>query len=342
MEFSKLVRSKGYKNFMSKLYGIGAAIVIVGALFKINHYNYANEMLIVGLSTEAIIFFFSAFEPPHVEPDWSLVYPQLGGMYHSTNVEKELEGKKTASQKLDQMFKEANVDVSTIERLGKGMEKLSENAAQMGQISNAAVATNEYVDNIKTASKSASELAGNYKKASEVLGKDATASVEYIENMKSASASASKLSSAYIQAADIIKSDMNSTEEFAGTVKAASVSAKQLAETYAKSSALISKSVEALDFGSIDGLAYNKQLEQIAQNLGKLNAVYEVQLQGSSKAKETNELMQKSMTEYLEKMNMTAANAAQFNHQLTELTSSMTALNKVYGNMLSAMTGGKA
>ncbi len=339
MEFSKLVRSKGYKNFMSKLYGIGAAVVIVGALFKINHYNYANEMLIVGLSTEAIIFFFSAFEPPHVEPDWSLVYPQLGGMYHSTNVEKELEDKKTATQKLDQMFKEANMDVATIDRLGKGIQKLSENAAQMGQISNAAVATNEYVDNIKTASKSASTLAGSYQKASEVLSKDATASVEYIENMKSASQSASKLSSAYIQAADIIKSDMNSTEEFAGTVKAASSSAKQLAETYAKSSALISKSVEALDFGSIDGLAYNKQLEQIAANLAKLNSVYEVQLQDSAKAKETNELMQKSMGAYLEKMNATAANAAQFNQQLTELTTSMTALNKVYGNMLSAMTG---
>lgn len=324
---------------MSKLYGIGASVVIVGALFKINHYNYANEMLIVGLSTEALIFFFSAFEPPHVEPDWSLVYPQLGGMYHESSVEKELEGKKTATQKLDQMFKEANIESSTLDRLSKGLQKLSENASQMGDISNAAVATNEYVDTIKTASKSASELAGNYKKASEVLGKDATASVEYIENMKSASASAGKLSSAYVQAADIIKSDMNSTEEFAGTVKAAALSAKQLAETYAKSSALISKSVEALDFGSIDGLAYNKQLEQISQNLAKLNTVYELQLQGTTKASDTNDRLQKSMNEYLEKMNQTAVNAGQLNEQLSELSVRMTSLNKVYGNMLSAMTG---
>ncbi|NOU48139.1 MAG: gliding motility protein GldL [Bacteroidales bacterium] len=324
---------------MSKLYGIGASVVIVGALFKINHYNYANEMLIVGLSTEALIFFFSAFEPPHVEPDWSLVYPQLGGMYHETNIEKELEGKKTATQKLDQMFKEANIESSTLDRLSKGLQKLSDNASQMGDISNAAVATNEYVDTIKSASKSASELAGNYKKASEVLGKDATASVEYIENMKSASASAGKLSSAYVQAADIIKSDMNSTEEFAGTVKAAALSAKQLAETYAKSSALISKSVEALDFGSIDGLAYNKQLEQISQNLAKLNTVYELQLQGTTKASDTNERLQKSMNEYLEKMNQTALNAGQLNEQLSELSVRMTSLNKVYGNMLSAMTG---
>ena len=128
MGFSKFLSSKGYKNFMAKLYGIGAAVVILGALFKINHYTGANEMLIIGMSTEAIIFFFSAFEPPHVEPDWSLVYPQLAGMYHETPVENELESKKTATQKLDDMFKEANIETSTLERLSKGLEKLRSGA----------------------------------------------------------------------------------------------------------------------------------------------------------------------------------------------------------------------
>ena len=82
MSINSLVRTRGYKLFMAKLYGWGASVVILGALFKIQHYPGAGLMLICGLSTEAIIFFFSAFEPPHVEPDWSLVYPELGGMYH--------------------------------------------------------------------------------------------------------------------------------------------------------------------------------------------------------------------------------------------------------------------
>ena len=63
------VKTKKYKTFMAKLYGWGAAVVIIGALFKINHYTGADIMLIIGLGTESIIFFFSAFEPPHVEPD---------------------------------------------------------------------------------------------------------------------------------------------------------------------------------------------------------------------------------------------------------------------------------
>lgn len=64
MGIDSLVRSKGFKNFMAKLYGWGAAVVMIGALFKIEHLPGAGPMLIVGLTTEALIFFFSAFEPP--------------------------------------------------------------------------------------------------------------------------------------------------------------------------------------------------------------------------------------------------------------------------------------
>ena len=69
--------SKAWKNFMAKLYGIGAAVVIVGALFKIMHWPFAGPMLSSRFGTEAVIFFFSAFEPIHEDPNWELVYPEL-------------------------------------------------------------------------------------------------------------------------------------------------------------------------------------------------------------------------------------------------------------------------
>mgnify|MGYP002526675081 CR=1 FL=1 len=62
-----LVQSKAYKNFMAKLYGWGAAVVIFGALFKIQHWPGATPMLIIGMSTEVLIFFMSAFEPPQAK-----------------------------------------------------------------------------------------------------------------------------------------------------------------------------------------------------------------------------------------------------------------------------------
>ena len=75
-----VVRSKFYKELTAKLYGMGASVVIVGALFKINHWPGGTIMLIIGMGIEAIIFFVSAFEPLHVTYDWSLVYPELAGM----------------------------------------------------------------------------------------------------------------------------------------------------------------------------------------------------------------------------------------------------------------------
>ena len=77
---NSFLESKGFKSFMAKAYGLGAAVVIVGALFKILHWKGADVMLMVGLLTEAAIFFVSAFEPPHQEPDWTLVYPELAGL----------------------------------------------------------------------------------------------------------------------------------------------------------------------------------------------------------------------------------------------------------------------
>ena len=80
MSLAELVQSSGWKNFIAKLYGLGASVVIIGALFKIQHWPLAGMMLTVGLLTEAVIFFFSAFEPLHEEIDWSLVYPELAGI----------------------------------------------------------------------------------------------------------------------------------------------------------------------------------------------------------------------------------------------------------------------
>src|SRR5690554_2335275 len=102
---------------MAKLYGIGAAIVIMGALFKIMHYPGAEIMLVFGLTTEALIFFFSSFEPLHQEPNWELVYPELAT---GEAVDPELSASRRGvigggygtgiTGELDKMLEEANID----------------------------------------------------------------------------------------------------------------------------------------------------------------------------------------------------------------------------------------
>ena len=112
--FENLAEAKWYKTMMPKLYGWGASLVILGALFKINHYEGADIMLLIGLGMEAVIFFFSAFEKPHEEPDWSLVYPQLAYM-NDPSGDKPM----TPAQQLDAALEKAKVDNELVESLNE-------------------------------------------------------------------------------------------------------------------------------------------------------------------------------------------------------------------------------
>src|SRR4051812_41102788 len=170
MGLSSLTQGKKFKNFMAKLYGLGAAVVILGALFKIQHYNGAGFMLFIGLSTEAIIFFFSAFEPPHEDVDWSLVYPELAGMDNEDSHSKKK--KKVAdpvAQQLDRMMAEAKIGPELLESLGTGLRSLGDSTSKLSDLTDASVVTNDYVKNVSKASESVSEMSNSYTKAAHAI-----------------------------------------------------------------------------------------------------------------------------------------------------------------------------
>ncbi|GGH77865.1 type IX secretion system motor protein PorL/GldL [Phaeocystidibacter marisrubri] len=160
------VNGKRFKNFMAKLYGIGAAVVILGALFKILHLEGADYMLIVGLTTEAVIFIFSAFEKPHEEYDWALVYPELAGM-EDPDAEIRGGGRSSApalspSQELDRMLEDAKIGPELIQSLGDGMRRLGDTAASLNTAVDAAGATAEYSQQLSAASKNMESLNALY------------------------------------------------------------------------------------------------------------------------------------------------------------------------------------
>ena len=175
-----------WKNFIHKLYSWGASVVLVGALFKIIHLPGANQMLTVGLLTEAVIFFFSAFEPPHVEPDWSLVYPELAGMYNDDADDSVLEKRKTPTERLDEMFEKGNINDEVIGRLGEGLQKLSETANQIGQANEAVVASKEFASSLQSASETARKL-------NDVMVQDLNAATNYSESVAKVAENANAL-----------------------------------------------------------------------------------------------------------------------------------------------------
>lgn len=335
MGVNNLVRTRWFRNFMSKLYGWGASVVILGALFKINHYQGADIMLIIGLGTEAIIFFFSAFEPPYVEPDWSLVYPQLAGLYRGDK-----DKSKKPTEELDDMLKQANIDQGLISRLGEGFKTLSDRTSKLADISDAASATNEYVDNIRGASRSAEELTGAYKETAGALKTDADASIEYANSIKEVSESAKVLSSSYKTANETLESDVTATKEFTDSIKSAMESANSLASQYSRSAEILAQSAEKLDFSAIDGSTYNDQLQKITSNLAALNSVYELQMQSSNEHVESARKVKETMTAFLNQMQESAEMMASYKDEMANLNDRLSALNNIYGGMLSAMNPG--
>ena len=161
--------SKKWKTSMNFVYGFGAAIVIVGALFKILHWPGANAMLTIGLLTEAGIFVISAFEPVHMDPDWSLVYPELAGGEPTMKKEKSVSGG-SVSQQLDSLLSQAKIGPELIESLGTSLVSLSNNVKDMYSISNAAVATKEYAESATKAAHNMNEIANSSAVVSDSLG----------------------------------------------------------------------------------------------------------------------------------------------------------------------------
>jgi len=189
MGFNEFVRSKGYKNFMSKMYGIGASVVILGALFKINHYPGANLMLIFGLGAEALIFFFSAFEPIHEEVDWSLVYPELAGMEptegsrHGGGQYRTPEEERILSEKLDNLLKAAHIDANLIESLSVGLNKLNVTAQCLNASTDIMGVNANYADELSKLTESLGRLNTLYVSQLEASSRQMEATAKAQENM---------------------------------------------------------------------------------------------------------------------------------------------------------------
>src|SRR5437868_8925122 len=137
MGLAELTQGKKFKTFMARLYGWGASVVIVGALFKIQHYPGAGLMLVIGLSTEAVIFFFSAFEPPHEDVDWSLVYPELAGMQDEDAMDRKKKKtiKDPVAQYMDKLLADANIGTDLLQSLGTGLKSLGDNTSKLADLS---------------------------------------------------------------------------------------------------------------------------------------------------------------------------------------------------------------
>lgn len=269
-----MAKPKG-RTVMGFAFGLGAAIVIIGALFKIMHWPFCNEMLIVGLGTEAVLFTLSSFQLTHAEPDWSIYYPYLVNIEDRATVAQEDDGTmrnlltspvavnsggsgggSDATEKVAELMEKAKIDQALLDRLGNAMRDLSHNAEQLKSVSSAASATDSYVASLEEASKKMSSLSDAYQRASTSIAgltSNTEAGESFGEQMQKVSKNLAALNNVYELQLQGSSAHLEATQGFQ----------QQVLDMMSN----LSASAE-------DTKVYRENMAMLAQNLTDLNNVY--------------------------------------------------------------------
>jgi gliding motility-associated protein GldL len=245
------MESKAFKSMLVKLYGLGAAVVILGALFKIQHWKGAGLMLIMGLSTEAFIFSVSAFDPAghKQDVDWSRVYPELAG-------DEPPENARNVAAEISRLMQEASIDKEIVVRMGDGLHKLVDTIGGLRDITNAQVATEQYSKAINSVTESVVKINESYQRSADSLASLSESSAttkEYFGQMKTASLHLASLNSVY-------EMEINNTNRHS--------------EALGKYQATISKTIQNLVDAETATIQLKDGFEKLNKHLSTLNTVY--------------------------------------------------------------------
>jgi gliding motility-associated protein GldL len=320
MNVGEILKSRRWKVLMGYVYGWGAALVLIGALFKLQHWNHSGIMLTIGLMTEAFIFFISSFEPPMEQPDWTRVYPELQDDFELVETSEEI--KADTKSNLDSLLNSTNISPELLTKIGKSLTDLSNTASSISDISAATLATDIYVKNLNSASESMIAFSDVNTQANETLNNSIGALVSTYSH------TASKIS----ETGEGMLSKLN--ESSVKFIRQIDESGNKLVDSYQKLSGSIEKGFKDLDQNSS---SYGENLQKLNKNIESLNTSYEKQLKG------TSEQIHASVKffEDLNQMNQVIASSAQemkkYKENAEKLNSHLDALNSVYGNMLGAM-----
>jgi gliding motility-associated protein GldL len=251
-----------FDKFLPTAYSLGAAVVVLGALFKIQHWAGGSEMLTIGLTVEAAIFALYALQtfaqPVQKEPDWARVYPELADDYQG-----ELPSRAKSNGQsngltvgLDKMLADAKVTPDIFERLGTGFRSLSDSVSKMKDITDATVATNEYATNVKTAAKSINDMNKSYGVAISAMNSMADATTDakdYRAQFQKITQSMGALNAVYELELQDTNKHLKAMNSFYGNLTTA---------------------MENMADASRDAQQFKNEMAKLTSNLASLNNVY--------------------------------------------------------------------
>ncbi len=320
MNIGEIFKTKRWKTFMGYVYGWGASVVMIGALFKLQHWQYSGLLLTIGLMTEAFIFFLSAFEPPLEMPEWSKVYPELRDDYELMELE---EYNRKGKNGFDQLLSSSEISPELLDKVGKSLTDLTSAARGISDISTATLATDMYVKNLSSASESMNSFAEINKRANESVN----ASVEKL--IHSYSNASKQLSETGKTAIERLHS---SSEDFSTKLKE---TGNKLSETVNGASSSFTSELKNIGENS---KVYSQNLEKLNQNVHALNESFATQLKGTKSQFEVSQKFNQDISQMNEILASSVSELQKYKENAEQLNKHLEALNTIYGNMLGALS----
>jgi gliding motility-associated protein GldL len=252
-----LMQSNAFKKTMDKLYGFGASVVVLGALFKLEHWQGADYMLTAGLVTEAVIFFFYAFNSEtEAETVQAEVIESSGSssVVYNSYADNNVGDGFTALAKFNKMLDEAEITPAMLQDLGAGMRKLGETAENMNSLGNVSGASKQYLKTIQSADRSLAKLAKTYEK------------------------SISKITLNTVVKYNSISNSLNAIEDEAKQyqhhMKSLNRNIYELSEVYSLQKRDAIEYLNDMADSAADTKRYREEIKKLNENLAALNNVY--------------------------------------------------------------------
>lgn len=223
---------------------IAASVVIIGALFKLQHWPGADIALIVGLSTEALIFFVYAF------------VPDSGGGDHGETHVSVVAGGSPALAGLDKMLEEADITPVSLQRLSENFQKLGSTVDKMRDISDVVAATGDYTQKTREAASAIGSVAHAYTTAASAVSSFNSASEStrsFHEQMQGMTKNLASLNAIYELELQDTNNHLKAMNNFYGNLLSVS---------------------QAMTSSVDDARKTQDQISKLAHNLSSLNNVY--------------------------------------------------------------------
>jgi len=249
-----------------KPYGItnivswGATVVIIGLLFKIQHWPYGGVFISAGLLTEAALFFLLGFQREAVEVhvDWTRVYPELSEDFKGELPQSSARGVGSGSNTaaLDKMLEEAKIGPELIGSLGDGLRTFGDKVATISTVADAGLATTEFSSKVKTASASYDKLSNAFEAASVNLSEMANSNIDskaYHDQVNNLAKNLSALNAVYELELQDSSAHLKSMNKF-----------------YNSMASTMQNFTESLE----DSQQFKSEVARLAKNLGTLNSIY--------------------------------------------------------------------